>query len=252
MAIRHIRDSQNRDRFSAAAPLFEDDSITKVFVSQTQRAYSEFDVGTAAANVEIIPNHIDEEGYRARERTRDEARQILVLRSFAVHNYANDIALRAIEICSGRDGFSTLRITVRGYGRHFDEEVARVRSFENVTVDEGFSSPAQMAALHDAHGVVLLPTRYDTQGVMLGEAMASGAVTITNPVAAVPEFTDESCSLLPRGNDPWAFADALWHLVEHPELMPELSRNAAARVRRQCGRAATIDREIALIGRLSP
>ncbi len=250
-AIRHIRDAQNQDRFRAAAPVFTDPAVTKVFVSQTQRRYSEFDVGVEATSVEVIPNHIDTDTYRARERRPEEAKRILLLRSFTQRNFANDVALRALEICSRRDGFSELDIMVRGYGGHFRAEVSQVRRFDNVTVEEGFSSPAQMAALHDAHGVFLCPTRYDTQGVMLGEAMASGMVTITNPVAAIPDFTDDTCSLLPRGNDPWAFADALWHLVTHPELMPELSRNAAARARAQCGRAATIDREIELIGRLS-
>ncbi len=250
-AIRHIRDAQNHDRFRAAAPVFTNPAITKVFVSETQLSYSEFDVGVEAHNVEIIPNHIDADMYRSRERRPEEARKILLLRGFAQRNYANDVALRALEICSRRDGFSDLEIMVRGYGKHFRSEVAVVRRFDNVTVEEGFSSPAQMAALHDAHGIYLCPTRYDTQGVMLGEAMASGMATITNPVAAIPEFTDDSCSLLPRGNDPWAFADALWHLVQHPELMPELSRNAAARVRRQCGLEATIRREIELIGRMT-
>ncbi len=250
-AIRHIRDAQNRDRFRAAAPVFTDPAVTKVFVSRTQVRYSEFDVGVAATNVEVIPNHIDTDTYRARERSPEEARRILLLRGFAQRNYANDVALRALEICSRRDGFSDLDITVRGYGTHFRSEVAGVRQFSNVSVQEGFSSPAQMAALHDAHGIFLCPTRYDTQGVMLGEAMASGMASITNPVAAIPEFTDDTCSLLPRGNDPWAFGDALWHLVQHPDVLPRLSRNAAARVERQCGRAATIDREIELIGALA-
>jgi len=250
-AIRHIRDAQNRDRFRAAAPVFNEPAVTKVFVSETQRRYSEFDVGVEARNVQIIPNHIDTDMYRARERHPEESRKVLLMRGFAQRNYANDVALRALEICSRRDGFSGLEITVCGYGQHFRSEVAGVRRFDNVTVEECFSSPAQMAALHDAHGIYLCPTRYDTQGVMLGEAMSSGMATITNPVAAIPDFTDDTCSLLPRGNDPWAFADALWYLVQHPDLMPKLSRNAAARVSRQCGRDATIRKEIELIRRLT-
>lgn len=251
LAIRHIRDTQNADRFRAAAPLFEDQSITKVFVSRTQLRYSEFDVGATARNVEVIPNVVDTDVYRPRVRTPEEARNILLLRSFATHNYAADVAIRALEICSRRDGFSDLNVTVKGYGALFANTVAPVRHLDNVTVEEGFSSPAQMAALYDAHGVSLVPTRYDTQGVMLGEAMASGCVTITNPVAAIPEFTDETCSLLPRANDPWAYAEALWSLVEDPSPVPTLSRNAAARVASQCGPRATSDREIELIRRLA-
>lgn len=251
MAIRHIRDAQNADRFRAAGPLFADEAVTKVFVSETQQRYSEFDVGVEARNVEVIPNVVDTGVYRARERRPGEARRILLLRSFATHNYGNDIAARAIEICSQRDGFQDLEFTVRGYGALFAETVRPLRRLDNVTISEGFSSPAQMAALYDAHGIALVPTRYDTQGVMLGEAMASGAVTVTNPVAAIPEFTDEGCSMLPRGNDPWAFANAIWDLVKDPDRLPAMSRAASARAAEQCGPDATIGRELELVGRLS-
>ncbi|TRY17789.1 glycosyltransferase family 4 protein [Tessaracoccus rhinocerotis] len=244
-------DQMNRDRFAAARPIFEDPAITKVFVSQFQRGYSEFDVGATAENVHVIPNHIDTDLYRARERAPEEARRILLLRSFATRNYANDIALRALEILAPRRGFDQLEITVRGFGLHFQREVTGVRALRNVRVQEGYSSPVEMAMLHYDHGVFLCPTRFDTQGVMLGEAMASGMVGITNPVAAIPEFTDETCSLLPRGDDPLAFAEAIWHIFTHPELMPVMSRNAAARVEEQCGRAATVDREITIIRSLA-
>lgn len=250
-AIRHIRDGQNAERFRAAAPLFADEAITKVFVSDVQRRYSEFDVGEPARNFEIIPNGIDVDAYAARIRTPEEARRILLLRSFTTHNYASDVAVRALLLCSQRDGFKDLQVTVRGYGALFRSTVAELRHLDNVSISEGFSSQAQMAALYDAHGVSLAPTRYDTQGVMLGEAMSSGCVTITNPVAAVPEFTDASTSLLPRGNDPWAFADAIWHLVETPDLMPTMSEAAARRVREQCGPEATTAREIELARRLA-
>lgn len=244
---RRMRDDTNTQRFEAAAPVFSDPDITKVFVSDFQRRYAQWDVGSEAVNAHIIPNHIDTELFQSRERRPEEARKILLLRSFAERNYANDVALRAIEILSRRRGFEELQITVRGFGTYFDDEVRHVRDFPNVTVEKAYSSAVEMAMLHYDHGVFLCPSRFDTQGVMLGEAMASGMVTVTNPVAGIPEYTDETCSLLPRVDDPWAFADALWHVVEHPELMPTLSRNAAERVARQCGSEATIGREISII-----
>ncbi|MGO1385308.1 MAG: glycosyltransferase family 4 protein, partial [Arachnia sp.] len=244
---RQLRDDTNAQRFEAAAPLFQDPSITKVFVSDFQRHLAEWDVGKSAVNAHIIPNHIDTELYQGRVRRPEEAKKILLLRSFAERNYANDVALRAIAILSQRRGFDELEITIRGFGNYFDAEVERVRDFKNVVVEKAYSSAVEMAMLHYDHGVFLCPSRFDTQGVMLGEAMASGMVTITNPVAAIPEYTDETCSLLPRTDDPWAFADALWHLVTHPELMPVLSRNASERVTRQCGLETTIGREIAII-----
>lgn len=250
-SIRTARDELNRARFEAAARLFTDPAATVVFVSDFQRQLAAQDVGVAALNTRVIPNHIDGDTFVARVRQPEEAAQLLLLRSFAERNYGNDIALRALELLAEEPGFAELTVTVRGFGRHFRDETAGLRRHRNVTVEERYSSPIEMAAAHQRHGVFLCPTRFDTQGVMLGEAMASGMVTITNPVAAIPEFTDEASSLLPRAEDPWAFADAIRHLLVNRHLMPELSVAAAERVRAQCGRAATIDREIDLIGGLS-
>lgn len=250
-AIRNIRDQQNRTRFAAAARLFAEDAATVVFISEFQRGLVARDIGVTPGNYRVIPNHIDATAFRARVRRPEEATKLLLLRSFSERNYGNDIALRALEILAAEPGFDRLDVTVRGFGRHFADETTKLRAFPNVTVEERYSSPIEMAVAHQRHGVYLCPTRFDTQGVMLGEAMASGMATITNPVAAIPEFTDASCSLLPRADDPWAFAGAIRHLVENPDLLPDMSTAAAARVREQCGHDATIGREIDLIRGLS-
>ena len=169
------------------------------------------------------------------------------MRGFTVRNYGNDIALRALEHLAHRPGFDRLSITVRGFGPLFATETSGLRGFANVRIEERYSTPVEMAAEHFDHGVYLCPTRFDTQGVMLGEAMSSGMVTITHPVAAIPEFTDDASSLLPRPDDPIAFAEAISWSVEHQEEMPALSAAAADRVRRQCGYDATIARELDLI-----
>ncbi|MHA7862031.1 glycosyltransferase family 4 protein [Tessaracoccus sp. Y36] len=240
-------DELNRVRFDAARSLFSCGDAAIVFVSEMQRQNSQWDVGAEAVNSHVIPNHIDTAHFRARERQPHEANRILLMRSFEQRNYGNDIAINAIGLLKARPGFFDLQFTVRGFGRLFQRKVAPLHGLPNVTVENRYSSPSEMAALHYDHGIFLCPSRYDTQGVMLGEAMASGMVTITNPVAAIPEYTDATCSLLPRPDDPRAFAEAIWYLVEHPEVLPELSRNAAARVERQCGVEATINRELDLI-----
>lgn len=246
-AIRPARDELNATRFAAAARLFAEDAATVVFVSEFQRGLAAQDVGAEPRNCRVIPNHIDGDTFRARVREPEEATNLLLMRSFAERNYGNDIALRALELLATEPGFDQLRVTVRGFGRHFAAETDTLRSFPNVYVEERYSSPIEMAVAHQRHGIYLCPTRFDTQGVMLGEAMASGMVTITNPVAAIPEFTDGSCSLLPRPDDPQAFAGAIRHLLDNADLVPAMSAAAAERVRQQCGHEATIGREIELI-----
>lgn len=246
-AITHSRRQLNATRFRAARRLFTDGDAAVVFVSEFQRELAHFDVGADTRLSHVIPNHIDTGLYRARVRRPDEATRLLLMRGFTVRNYGNDIALRALEHLALRPGFAELQITVRGFGPLFAKETATLRRHQNVHIEERYSSPVEMAAQHFDHGVYLCPTRFDTQGVMLGEAMASGMVTITNPVAAIPEFTDDTSSLLPRGDDPLAFAEAIAWIVSHPEQMAPISTAAAERVRRQCGYEATIAREIDLI-----
>lgn len=246
-AITQSRRQLNASRFEAARRLFSDGEAAVVFVSEFQLGLAHFDVGAEPRLSHVIPNHIDTDLYRARVRRPDEATKLLLMRGFTVRNYGNDIALRALEHLALRPGFDALEITIRGFGPLFAPETAALSRYPNVHVDERYSSPVEMAAHHFDHGVYLCPTRFDTQGVMLGEAMASGMVAITNPVAAIPEFTDDASSLLPRGDDPLAFAEAIAWIVANPEQMGPISQAAADRVRRQCGYEATIGREIELI-----
>lgn len=247
MSLRVGRDQLNADRFDAARRVFSDADVTKVFVSEFQARTSQLDVGARLLRHEVIPNHIDTDTYVGRVRRPDEAGSILLMRGFSARNYGNDIAVQALRHLSKRPGFEELRVTVRGFGTHFTENAAVLRHLSGVTLQERYSSPAEMAALHHDHGIFLCPSRWDTHGVMLAEAMASGMVCITNDVAAIPEFTDHHSSILVRPDDPLAFAEALQYVIDHPEVVPGISAAAVARVREQCGRSATIDREIALV-----
>src|SRR5699024_5879340 len=94
----------------------------------------------------------------------------------------------------------------------------------------------------------LVPSRWDSQGVSRDEAMASGLVPLTNAVAAIPEFVDDECALLAAGEDHLAMASKLLELVRSPKKFKRMSAAAAVRVRRQCGVAQSLERELALIG----
>lgn len=105
----------------------------------------------------------------------------------------------------------------------------------------------EISSLHKKYGVFLAPTRMDSQGVSRDEAMSSGLVPITNNVAAIPEFVDETCGMLVEAEDYIGMANSIKKLYQEPELFQKLSRNAAARVRKQSGIENTIIKEIELI-----
>lgn len=245
-------DAANRSRLAASQRCLQRAAIRKVFVSDFLRHIAEVDAGITSLNSHIIPNFIDGDLFTAITKTASQAVDLLLIRSFERRNFANDIAIEAIHILSKREDFSRFRITVRGFGKQFHELTSSLSKYTNVDVLEKYSSPTEMAALYSTHGVFLCPSRFDTQGVTMCEAMASGLVCISNRVAGIPEFLDDSCGVLVRSDDPRAFAEGIGELVDNPERMPTLSRAAANRVRELCGYGATIHRELELCGFASP
>ena len=85
---------------------------------------------------------------------------------------------------------------------------------------------------------------------LMGEAMATGAVPVTNGVTAIPEFADDSVGVLAPGEDAEAMAAGVIEMLEDADLFMDRSKAARARVVEQCGPEATTRREIELFDRL--
>ena len=114
-------------------------------------------------------------------------------------------------------------------------------------LEETFLRQDEIANIYHQNGIILIPTRGDTQGVSRDEAMATGVVPVTNAVAAIPEFTDETCAILAAKEDYMGLAEGIEKLYYSPDLFQQMSHNAADRVRHQSAKEYTIDKEISLI-----
>ena len=229
------------------AEIFPDERIDKVFVSAFMRGIAERFAGVSATRAQVIPNVIDERTFAYQRKAAEDRRRILWVRSFAKRNYANDLARDAILQLSRRPNFRDLRVTIAGDGELFDECTGPLRELSNVTVERGFVSTERMVEFHRTHGVMLVPTRWDSQGLTCGEAMSSGLVPVTNAVAAIPEFVPEEAGMLCPPEDAGALADAITALQADPQLFLSKSSTASHAVREKCGIARTVDRELALL-----
>lgn len=215
-----------------------------------RRSIVEPDVGVATRRPYVIPNVVDGELFPYREKSDEDRLHILSIRPFASHKYANDLTVAAIVALSTRPYFDKLRFTIRGQGPLFAETVSPLHPFPNVSVEEGFLPQNEVAELHSTHGVFLAPTRFDSQGVSMCEAMSSGLVPVTTNIAAIPEFVEHRhTGLLAPPEDVASLADLVETLYYNPELFSRLSSATAHRVREQCGIDATVGREIEMIGR---
>ena len=219
-----------------------------VFVSDSAARQAREDMGELLRDWTVIHNPIDTELFEYRPKPANDRFNVLMIRPFDSFGYGNDLAAAAIATLSARPGFDRLRFTIVGDGPMFDETLHSVRNLPNVRIDRRFLTQMEIAGLHRDHGIFLVPTRIDTQGVSRDEAMASGLVPVTNAAGAVTEFADHDCAALAPANDAEALADGLWEMVEDAELFARRSIAAAERVRRQSCRRLVIPQELALLG----
>lgn len=206
------------------------------------------DAGVSLSNDEIIPNLIDPNHYGFAPKTSESRYRILSIRPYASYKYANDLTAEAIRLASKRPWFNKFSFTICGSGRDFDKIAGPLKRYSNVTLINRFLNSREIKLLHDRHGVMMTPTRFDSQGVSAGEAMASGLVPLSTDIAAIPEFiTHEQSGLLGRPENAADLVQFLERLYYDPDFYQELCIGAADKVRRIAGPENTIHREIAMI-----
>ncbi len=145
-----------------------------------------------------------------------------------------------------RPEFPKLYFTIMGEGQLFEPLLAPLRGLPNVDIRRGFIPMVEIPKLHQDHGVFLCPTREDSHGVSMCEAMSSGLVPVTSDSSAIPEFVDhrESGILTRNVNE---IVEALERLSSDPVWFQKISEGAARQVRAKCAKAGVIDQELAVI-----
>ena len=221
-------------------------NLKLVFVSRTFSEEVMEDLGFRLPENQyaIIHNPIDTELFAYAPKSPEQRTKILSIRPYASKIYANDLSIEAIKLLSTKSFFNELEFMLIGDGALFDETVAPVKDFSNVTVEKRFLRQHEIAALHKEYGVFLCPSRMDTQGVSRDEAMSSGLVPITNVVASIPEFVDNSCGVLVPAESAEGLADGVICLYNDPNRFRRLSQSASERVRRQSDKKLVIKQEL--------
>lgn len=220
-----------------------------VFVSKqlAQQALRDLDVEIPESQYSVIHNLVDGDFFTYVEKPVEQRHKVLSIRPYTKTTYANDLTVKAILDLASEPWFDQLQFRIVGDGPMFDQIVEPLRSFNNVILQQGFLTQRGVRALHHEHGVFLVPSRIDSQGVSRDEAMASGLVPVTNGVAAIPEFVDDNVGFLAAAEDWRGLADAIRTLHTEPDTFQRMSRAAAQHVRVLSGPGQTLEREVALI-----
>lgn len=224
-------------------------NIRFIFVSQQfyREVIEDYSINLPENAWTIIHNPIDTELFSYSEKHVEQRYNILSVRPFASRQYANDLTVECILALARRKDFDKFSIRIVGDGKLFDETVSPLRGMANVSLERTFLKQSEVAEMHKQYGIFLCPSRWDSQGVSRDEAMSSGLVPVTNGIGAISEFVDNSCGILASAEDAAAMAAGIGRLVDNPEEFLAMSREAAARVRRQSAASIIIKRELDLI-----
>lgn len=235
------------DRREAMREAFRTRSVTKIFVSNYMKSVAEHFTGIPAENSRVIHNVVDTNSFVYEAKAASDRLNILSVRNFARRNYATDLIRGTIQLLADEPFFDDLTFSIFGDGQHFDEDTADLVGLPNVSVTRHFLDAQGMASAFKRHGVILIPTRWDSQGMTMGEAMSAGLVPVTNGVAAIPEFADAQCAMLASPEDAGGLADGIARLYREPDLFLSMSVAAAQRARAQCGPQSTVQLELDLL-----
>lgn len=221
-------------------------NLTLVFVSQyfADEVMEDVGIKLPKEKYKIIHNPVDTDIFSYERKSVEQRKKVLSIRPYASRKYANDLSVKAVLELSKSSLFKDIEFLFIGDGILFEETLQPLRGFSNVTIQRGFLSQQDIAKLHKNYGVFLCPTRMDAQGVSKDEAMSSGLVVVTNAVTAIPEFIDSKSGILVDGEDYKGLSEAIYLLVNNPDLFSSLSSEAAARARAQVSKYRIIDQEL--------
>lgn len=204
------------------------------------------DLGISIKRSSVIPNGIDQTRFKYVQKKASDRMKILLIRSFHGRSYGNDLATDAIALLGKKSFFNDLAFSIYGEGYWYTVLTDPLRHFSNVKLHNRFIENHLIPEVHAEHGIFLCPSRWDTQGVSMCEAMASGLVPITTPVGGIPEYTTDQVSCF-HVKSPRQIADKVEYLYHNPQAFLDMSRQAAIEIDQKCKLVNTVMSEIQLM-----
>ncbi|MGV3243625.1 glycosyltransferase family 4 protein [Staphylococcus sp. 11261D007BR] len=226
-----------------------DMKVQFVYVSKgLKEYYVDPYVGVEPREYYIIPNIIDENLFPYRQKTKEDRFHILSIRPFTAKNYANDLTVRVIQELSKKRYFKNLTFSIYGDGPLFEKITEPIKKLKNVYLHKMFVPQHEISDIHAKHGIYLGPSRHDSQGVSLNEAMSSGLVPISNAIGGIPDFiTHGVTGYLAERNNVEQMVTYIDYLIKHPDEFLEMSRKAATSIQEITGKDIVINKEIEVI-----
>ncbi len=145
-----------------------------------------------------------------------------------------DLLLRAFAVITGRTSDTYLILAGSGKSRRALEARARALGIHRRTRFVGFLSRTKLDPLYQASDVFLFPSKTETQGLAVGEALAAGLPCVVVNSGGAPEAIRDGIDGVLVEDRPEAMAGRTLELLADPleyrRMAEEAKRGAASRV----------------------
>lgn len=225
-----------------------------VFVSEhaAEKSFSTLGQNLPVSTWSILNNPIDTRLFAYDEKPEEQRYNILSIRSYNDWVYATDLITETILKLAEHSLFSKFSFSLTGKGKMFDKMTAPLAKFKNVQRQKTFLTQMEIATAHKKHGIFLVPSRFDTQGVSRDEAMSSGLVPVTNKVGAIPDLLTPKEAGLADPENADQLAQQILDMASSPDLFMKRSKNAARSIRNMRSNNIIIPQELSLLSKEPP
>jgi glycosyltransferase involved in cell wall biosynthesis len=212
-----------------------------IFVSNWLHRASERHSLGEFENAVIIPNPVDTELFFYLEP--EDLTKGISLRSWERTVYGLDVAIRAFSQSP------QAQLTLVGQGRfhkQFEKLIAKLGS--NTILRNECIAHNQLPMLYHQYGFFVAPSRRETQGLSMCEAMACGLPVVASNVGGIPEFVRDGLDgYLVEPNNPSALMQAVVRLVTNRTEFLRKSIRAREFIKSRCDSNLVITQELEVL-----
>jgi len=182
----------------------------------------------------IVPSGIDLERFQGNHRPlidRSPGRTVVLCPSLWRRVKGIDILLSAMEYIEKTfpQKFDNLLFVLLKSDRepHYAKEIQeRLKNLKNYLLLDPVE-PERMPALYASADIVVVPSRYESLGISILEAMAMGKPVIASRVGGIPDLIEDGQDgLLIPPEDYVSLAEAIMNLADNPDRRKEIGENA--------------------------
>ncbi len=212
-----------------------------VFVSNWLLKNAEKTAFKKFKNAVVIPNPVDTNLFSYKKPKN--INHGISLRSFSSKIYGLDIAIKAFS------KLEDVKLFLYGKGKYFNKYVSLSKKFRSNTiiVEKSFNHN-ELNKLYYNFGFFVAPSRAETQGLAMCEAMACGLPVIATKVGGIPEFVRDNIDgyLVPL-NDPKKLKEAVIKLISNKKKYFEMSQNARQGISKKCSNDVVVKAELLIL-----